>query len=99
MSETVFPFIKRDEYVSFQQFMPALTLPCETWIANQEEHARAWQRSGSTAWQVTVTLEDFKAHLAGRAPTEQQLLLCAVGLARKEWADQQVDRGDYDAHA
>ena len=89
MSETVFPFIKRDEYMTFQQFMPALTLPYETWIANQEEHMRAWRRSGSTARQVTVTLEDFRAHLAGSAPNEQQLFLCAGGLARKEDANRQ----------
>jgi ferric-dicitrate binding protein FerR (iron transport regulator) len=82
MSETVFAFIKPEEYASFQRFMPALSLPYEAWVAAQEEHIRAWRRTGSVARQVTVTLEEFKAHLAGRAPNEQQLFLCASGISR-----------------
>lgn len=84
MSETVFAFIKSEEYESFRQFMPTLSLPYKAWSDAQEDHMRAWQRNGGVARQVTVTLEDFKAHLAGRAPNEQQLFLCASGLARKE---------------
>ena len=84
MSETVFAFIKPDEYASFQQFMSALSLPYEAWVAAHDEQMRAWRRSGSAARQVTVTLEDFKAYLAGRAPNEQQLFLCASGIARKQ---------------